>query len=85
MGIYKGRLRRFEDALKRIESARGAVWIQGDGTPIQLQAMGTAHLHYAIAKCYRGEAGSRSPARLEAEALRRLIGGTWPENEAVYA
>lgn len=85
MGIYKGRLQRFEAILGRIQSSRNAEWPSSSGT-VRVQAMNTSHLHYAIAKGERGEyprgcGYGQAMQHLKNEALRRLIGGTWPESE----
>lgn len=80
-GIFKGRLNRFEGILGRIEASKDAEWITGAGARIRVQAMHDSHLFYAIAKGMRGEYGpARTITHLKNEALRRLIGGTWPCN-----
>lgn len=70
-----GSLRRF------IASKADATWTTGDGTKVRVQAMSDSHLHFALAKAYRGEyidSASRLAGidALKAEAARRLL-RTW--------
>ncbi len=55
-----------------------AEWTQGDGSRIRVGMMTDQHLHYALAKAYRGEypdyvSRRTGIAALKAEAARRLL------------
>jgi hypothetical protein len=58
-----------------------STWTTADGSKVRVQAMSDSHLHYALAKAYRGEypdSASRLAGidALKAEAARRLL-RTW--------
>lgn len=64
-----------------IASKADATWTTGDGSKVRVQAMSDSHLHFALAKAYRGEyvdSASRLAGidALKAEAARRLL-RTW--------
>lgn len=65
---------------ERAQEHLEGVWHSVDG-PIRVQAMGMAHLCFALAKCEQGGAGmyggrARGSSMLKAELLRRLAGIT---------
>lgn len=60
-----------------------ATWTSQDGRETLVRGMSPSHLHYALAKGYRGEYIDGSIAKrnfpaLEAEALRRLVKAHYP-------
>jgi hypothetical protein len=61
-----------------------ATWTQADGAKIRVQAMSDSHLHFALAKAYRGEFAVSADRMtgieaLKAEATRRLLLSKLPE------
>lgn len=61
-----------------IKANAAATWTTQDGRKIRVQDMSDSHLHFAIAKAYRGEFGTPADrktgiAALKIEAARRLL------------
>jgi hypothetical protein len=69
---------------KAVAAYADATWTQADGAKVRVQAMSDAHLHFALAKAYRGEFAVSADRMtgieaLKAEATRRLLLSKLPE------